>query len=59
MIRNISLQIILDANKLTKLNLLDWHRNMRYVLKSKLNFLDCHQCARDCIFMCYKDELNV
>jgi hypothetical protein len=45
--KNISLRIMLDANKLTGSNFLDWYRNMRIVLKQEtmlyildnLNFL--------------------
>jgi hypothetical protein len=33
--KNISLRIMLDANKLTESNILDWYRNMRVVLKQE------------------------
>jgi hypothetical protein len=33
--KNISFRIILDANKLTESNILDWYRNMRVVLKQE------------------------
>jgi hypothetical protein len=33
--KNISLRIMLDANKLTVSNFLDWYRNMRVVLKQE------------------------
>jgi hypothetical protein len=33
--KNISLLIMLDANKLTGLNFLDWYHNMRIVLKQE------------------------
>jgi hypothetical protein len=34
---NIFLRIILDANKLTRPNFLNWYRNVRIVLKQKKN----------------------
>jgi hypothetical protein len=33
--KNISLRIMLDANKLTESNILEWYRNMRVVLKQE------------------------
>ena len=33
--KNISLRIMLDANKLTESNFLDWYHNMRVILKQE------------------------